>query len=753
MNSNQNNVRKLLKKKRIIIGGSILLVVSVLIGIIANTIFLKKGKANTPSLEYSEEYAEMKRDTVFTIDSGGDLEINRNRVEDKSEDLADAWTVLVYMTGADLESDIGAPTKIMNDMASAGVKPDNIKNLNLIVETGGATRWTSNYGSSSNLHRLKLSEGGKFEEVEKLPIASMGDPNTLADFIQWGITNYPAKNTMLILWNHGSPQNDLCYDEIYDDDALMINEVEYALAKSKESLSAPFDILLTHTCSNGTVEFANAVAPYVDFMITTPTYTPTYGFNYKRLVNKLLEEPSEETTPSKVCYTVLDGFSSWANAQSAESAGMYALMTYDLTKLDDFLIEFNKICKKVYEMSAVDRKSAKKINKVIKVTSQYNMETNFDIACYLDSLSENVGIDTSKCLELLDEVVVRYIRCSYINKTCLGMAMYHPVGGMSIQEFNLYRNKAVSPYYLMYLERSAHLIGKRDFDNFKDYDWKTSKFFHEETFDFLNYTQQRHGNKISNENMYTILCSNPAYASDGFVDNWNNNLKEVPLEERREFTDIEIAVTEDTFTGTITQNPEEVYKVYNTVFADVNERLMCLGEDASATYDETTGEIKSNFKGEWLMLGDGQLLTTYYKTKIKDYDAGNGAKEYDQYTIPVVIDDKEATIYFMKNDEELIIQYVAYEKKDGINSGYMEELRSGMRFTPIYDVWDEETKTYTTEYGEEYTYKGNEDFLYTTLSDAEYSYAFIIEDVSGDKSYSKEHGFSVMESEVTLTAE
>jgi len=156
MNSNQNNVRKLLKKKRIIIGGSILLVVSVLIGIIANTIFLKKGKANTPSLEYSEEYAEMKRDTVFTIDSGGDLEINRNRVEDKSEDLADAWTVLVYMTGADLESDIGAPTKIMNDMASAGVKPDNIKNLNLIVETGGATRWTSNYGSSSNLHRLKF---------------------------------------------------------------------------------------------------------------------------------------------------------------------------------------------------------------------------------------------------------------------------------------------------------------------------------------------------------------------------------------------------------------------------------------------------------------------------------------------------------------------------------------------------------------------------------------------------------------------
>ena len=151
------------------------------------------------------------------------------------------------------------------------------------------------------------------------------------------------------------------------------------------------------------------------------------------------------------------------------------------------------------------------------------------------------------------------------------------------------------------------------------------------------------------------------------------------------------------------------------------------------------------------MLGDGQLLTTYYKTTLKDYDAGDSAKEYAQYTIPVVINDKEATIYLMKNKDDLIIQYVAYEKKDGINSGYTEELAAGMTFTPIYDVWDEEAKTYVTEYGEEYTYKGDKDFLYTTLSDDEYSYAFIIEDVLGDKSYSKEQSFSLVSSELTLT--
>ncbi len=58
------------------------------------------------------------RDTKIAVNSSGDIEITRNRVEDNTEGLADAWTVLVYMCGTDLESDKGAPTKIMNEIKS-----------------------------------------------------------------------------------------------------------------------------------------------------------------------------------------------------------------------------------------------------------------------------------------------------------------------------------------------------------------------------------------------------------------------------------------------------------------------------------------------------------------------------------------------------------------------------------------------------------------------------------------------------------
>ena len=76
-----------------------------------------------------------------------------------------------------------------------------------------------------------------------------------------------------------------------------------------------------------------------------------------------------------------------------------------------------------------------------------------------------------------------------------------------------------------------------------------------------------------------------------------------------------------------------------------------------------------------------------------------------------------------------------------------------MKFTPIYDVWNEEAGTYETEYGEEYTFKGTDDFLYTVLGEEEYSYALIVEEASGYKMVSELHPFTVKGQEVELKTE
>jgi hypothetical protein len=716
-------------------------------GVVAYNTFFKKTKASIPSKGVKDtKYEAIKRDTIYDF-SSGKMKITRNRVEDKSMELDDSWTVLMYVCGSDLESEKGVDSKTLDSLKGSNINAENISNLNLIVQTGGTDKWKSNYGTPDKLTRLKLNASGTLEEIEKIDNKSMGDPQTLADFMKWGYTKYPAKNTMLILVDHGGPENNMCYDTSTGKvDELTIQELEYAFAKTKESLQAPIDTVITHTCGNGTVELASALVPYADYLITAPTYTASYGFNYKRMINSFLEQ---DKSPATVCDDFLSGYKINSIIRLYSE---YAVALYDLTKLDDFLVEFNDVSKKTFELAAKDVKTIKKINKVATNSRVYQYKTNMDIGLYLDGLNKKVGIDTTRCRELLEQTIVRKVRGIFVPKNIAGMAMFHLSDYVSIQHLNNLRNKCVSPYYMMYLERTWQLMGDRKLDNYKDYDWVTSKYFYEDNFNFLNYTVANYSNPLNLLQMQHILETNPDYVSDGFYNAWRDNIGERSEEQRKKYKVYEINAEEGTYNGKITENPDEVNTVYNTVYAKLGEDTICLGENADAVYNEESGEFKSNFKGEWLILSDGQLLTTYYTGKLKDYDNG-GNEEGDVYAIPVQIGDKESTIYITKGDTEVKVEYVTYDAYGQVMSGFREELTAGMKFTPIYDVWNEEENTYDTEYGEEYTYNGKDDFLYTILSEDEYSYAFIVEDASGHKMVSEMQEFSVKGQEITLKTE
>ena len=92
-----------LSKKKMIVGASViaLLLVICIAGVKANKDLFKKTKASD---EMNQEYASIARDTSITCDNYGNLQLKRSVVEDKTENMEDSWTVLVYMSGA-----IGAP--------------------------------------------------------------------------------------------------------------------------------------------------------------------------------------------------------------------------------------------------------------------------------------------------------------------------------------------------------------------------------------------------------------------------------------------------------------------------------------------------------------------------------------------------------------------------------------------------------------------------------------------------------------------
>ena len=110
----------------------------------------------------------------------------------------ETWAVYWYLCGSDLESENGFATGDLAETLEVAL-PDNVK---VVVQAGGSKTWDNDLLDASGPCRLERS-GDEIDVVGKAGRASMGDPETLRDFLRFCEKNYPADHKVLILWDHG----------------------------------------------------------------------------------------------------------------------------------------------------------------------------------------------------------------------------------------------------------------------------------------------------------------------------------------------------------------------------------------------------------------------------------------------------------------------------------------------------------------------------------------------------------------------
>ena len=71
------------------------------------------------------------------------------------------------------------------------------ENVNVVIETGGSSEWQNDVVDADHLQRWLYSSEG-LELVDEQPSASMGEAETLADFLQFAKNNYPAEKTAVV---------------------------------------------------------------------------------------------------------------------------------------------------------------------------------------------------------------------------------------------------------------------------------------------------------------------------------------------------------------------------------------------------------------------------------------------------------------------------------------------------------------------------------------------------------------------------
>ena len=142
-------------------------------------------------------------------------------------DDGSSWAVYWYLCGSDLESEGGFATDDLSELLEVEL-PENVT---VVIETGGAAEWWNETVDASVLQRYVYSSDG-LALVDEQPSASMGDSETLADFLRFAKENYPADRTAVVFWNHGGGSvSGAAFDELYDYDSLTLDEMYAAFSQ------------------------------------------------------------------------------------------------------------------------------------------------------------------------------------------------------------------------------------------------------------------------------------------------------------------------------------------------------------------------------------------------------------------------------------------------------------------------------------------------------------------------------------------
>lgn len=240
--------------------------------------------------------------------------------------LAEAnLTLLVYLCGSDLQS------AACEDIYEMGIA-ENGDEVNIVLLAGGASEWDFDE-ISGDTRNLVTIRNGYFESIEDWGWASMGSGESLLEFLEYGITQYPAERTAVVLWDHGAgSEGGICFDDTTEGrDGLTLTEINDALYDLDERLGRfHIDIFGCDACMMATYEMATMLSCYdIDCFVASEELEPGCGWNYTPWLEAAADP---DITTQALCGQIIDSYMKAALREDPD--GCLTLSAIDLKKLE-----------------------------------------------------------------------------------------------------------------------------------------------------------------------------------------------------------------------------------------------------------------------------------------------------------------------------------------------------------------------------------------------------------------------------------
>lgn len=205
------------------------------------------------------------------------------------------WTVLVYLDGDNnLEPDA---LDDMREMARVG-SSDELKIVVQLDRISSGEAWDdTSAGDWEGTKRFLVERGMEptaDAALEDLGELNMGAQETLADFVEWGVSSYPAERYALIIWDHGASWLGIASDDS-DDDALSLPELSAALETARErSGYGTFDLIGFDACLMAQLDVFQAIEPYGQVVVASAEMEPNQGWAWDAWLGALADDLGQD---------------------------------------------------------------------------------------------------------------------------------------------------------------------------------------------------------------------------------------------------------------------------------------------------------------------------------------------------------------------------------------------------------------------------------------------------------------------------
>ena len=211
----------------------------------------------------------------------------------KAADPAQAkWTVLLYSA-----ADNNLTPYMVDDIKECeSVGSDSFTKVACQVDQGasiGAARYLLEKATNPNpsgISSPKLADMGQID---------MANPDTLADFITWGMKQYPAEHTMVIISDHGGGWPGAVQDESAGT-WMSSPMIRQAFEKAEAATGKKVDVLGMDACLMASSEFMNEMKGCADFIVASEKTEGGDGWAYSKILNAQLLEKMQEASRKKI---------------------------------------------------------------------------------------------------------------------------------------------------------------------------------------------------------------------------------------------------------------------------------------------------------------------------------------------------------------------------------------------------------------------------------------------------------------------